>query len=169
MTDEMINYIGLASLAVLYWFISIYRPKKLIKKPGELLLKSVIQANDKKLLLAVKEAANEKFITINNLCLNDIIHSPKLSSKKTFTNFIKKQDITHLILDDRFTPLLGVVYASQDDDIKLDYLASVGIGCCVFPRDTSYEDMVTSLTEALTEIQESILTERESQNTPSVA
>lgn len=152
MTDEMINYIGIAILAVAFWYINIYRPKKIMKDPGELQVMPLLSSVEKKLFRAVKESTGNGLQVLDCVSLGTIVYSEKLGEKKYFKDAIKKLIVSHLIVDADFKPVLAVVYSSPDEETKLNYLAKAGIGCCVFQRDADYEAIVQQIRAALEEI-----------------
>ena len=152
MTDEMINYVGIALMAVLFWYINIYRPKKIMKDPGELQIMPLLSGAEKKLFRAVKESTGDNLQVLDCVSLGTIIYSKKLGEKKYFKDAIKKLIVSHLIVDADFNPVLAVVYSSPDEETKLNYLAKAGIGCCVFQRDADKDAIVQQIKAALKEI-----------------
>lgn len=152
MSDEMINYIGVGLLLVAYWYINIIRPKKLLKVPGQLQLKALMTPADKKLFKAVSYSAEGRLSVLNNVPLSALIYSSKLGAKSYFKNFVAKQFISHLIVDEDMNPVLAVEYSSASEETKLNYLGAAGIGCCVFQVEATHDEIVSQLKAALDEI-----------------
>ena len=169
MNEEMYNYIGIAIMAVAFWYLHIYRPKQLMKNPGELQIMPLLSATDKKLFRAVKECSGNGLQVLDCVSLATIVYSKKLGEKKYFKDAIKKLIVAHLIVDQDFNPVLAVVYSSPDEETKLNYLALAGIGCCVFQRDTEYDAIVQQLKAALDEIQNDIKPVSEASEDPALA
>lgn len=152
MSDEQINIVGFIILAVLFWYIQIYRPRKKLLTPGELLLKPIMSSDDKKMYDAIQDVFPHPYIATGNVSLDELIFSPEMNKKGHFHKAMRQQKISWLIVDADLTPLLAIDYSTNDDDMKLNYLSHAGIGCCVFATSTTKEDMINTLSEAASTI-----------------
>lgn len=152
MNDDMINIIGIGCLAALFWYIQIHRPKKKLKSPGELQLKSVMTSDEREMYSAVKTLFAPPYIIKNNVTLDDLVFSPSLNKKPFFHKAMREQKIGWLILNDKYTPVLAVDMATGDDEIKLNCLASAGIPCCIMDSGTPATQIADELTLAAAEL-----------------
>lgn len=154
MTDNQINYIGFAVLAVLFWYIQIYRPRKKILLPGELRVKSVMDSGAFDMYEAIKSVFPRSFIIVSNVGLDDLLHSPDLDKKPHFHKEMQMHVLSWLVLDEKKTPFLAVDYSEKGEDMKLRYLTQAGIGYCMFTPGSSITQMQAELQEALTVLQD---------------
>lgn len=152
MNDDMINIIGIGLLAVLFWYIQIHRPKKKLKSPGELELKSVMTSDEREMDQTLKALFGSSCIIKNNITLDDLVFSPSLNKKTFFHKAMREQKIGWLILNENYTPVLAVDFATADDEIKLNCLASAGIPCCIIDSGTPATQINDELTQAATEL-----------------
>lgn len=149
MTDEQINYIGFAVMAVLFWYVQIYRPRKKMRNPGELRLKRIMTSDDHDMYEAIREVFPSPFILKSNISLDDLLYSPELDKKQHFRKIMRQQHIAWLVLDEQLNPVLAVDYSENDDDMKFNYLSQGGIGCCVFKPGSTVAQIKENLHQAL--------------------
>ncbi|HDS3501249.1 TPA: DUF2726 domain-containing protein [Enterobacter cloacae] len=152
MSDDMINIIGIGLLAALFWYIQIYRPKKKLRSPGELQLKSAMTSDEREMYAAVNTLFSAPYIIKNNVTLDDLVFSPSLNKKPFFHKAMREQKIAWLILNDNYTPVLAVDIITGDDEIKLNCLASAGIPCCIMESGTPAPKIAAELTKAAAEL-----------------
>ncbi len=139
MSNDVINAVGICVLAAFVWYVHIYLPRKKRTAPGELKVKSVMDNKECGLYQAINNTFGRDYIIKNNVCLDDVIYSPSLDKKQHFRKYLRGQSVMYLIIDYQLSPVLAVTFTEPDDDVKLQYLANAGIGCCIFDRGTSAE------------------------------
>ena len=148
MSDDMINIIGIACLGALFWYTNIHRPKRKLKDPGELQVKSVMNEDDRVIDAAVKTLFAAPYVIKNNVTMDDLVYSAAFDKKPFFRRAMRQRKIGWLILDKNYAPVLAVDIATGDDDVKLNCLASAGIPCCIFEYGTPATEITTELTQA---------------------
>ena len=154
MTDQQINYIGFAVLAALFWYVQIYRPRKKMRDPGELILKSVMNKDDQEMYEAIRKVFPAPYILKSNVSLDDLVYSPAMEKKAHFHKALRQQHVAWLVLDAGHLPQLAVDYSAPGDDMKLNYLSRAGVGCCIFTPGTTVAKMEESLQEAASALSE---------------
>ncbi|EGG9901339.1 hypothetical protein ID026_004033 [Salmonella enterica] len=164
MTDQQINYIGFAVLAALFWYVQIYRPRKKMRDPGELILKPVMNRDDRDMYESIRKIFPAPYILKSNVSLDDLLYSPAMEKKPHFHKALRQQQVAWLVLDSNHLPQLAVDYSAPGDDMKLNYLSRAGVGCCIFTPGTAVANMEESLqeaAEALSEMQNGQTTDSE--------
>ena len=169
MSDDMINIIGIGVLALLFWYIQIYRPKQKLKTPGELQLKPALSNDTRTMYRAIHSVFDKSYIISNNICLDDLIYSPTLNAKPYFHKALREQKIAWLILNESGIPVLAVDYETTGDELKLNFLANAGIPLCVFATGTDMEQLVKELTDAINELSHTASDTITNENPPEAA
>lgn len=163
MTDQQINYIGFAIMALLFWYVQIYRPRKKLKNPGALMINKVMGSREKEVYDSLKVAFPDPFILKSNVCFDDLLFSPDLNKKQHFHKAMRQMFVSWLVLDENLTPVLAVDFTNfHDDEMKMSYLTHAGVGCCIFAPTASAEEIRSELKEARFSL-ESIVDEAPSQ------
>ncbi|PXW50375.1 uncharacterized protein DUF2726 [Grimontella sp. AG753] len=155
MTDTQINYIGFAVLGLLFWYVQIYRPRKALINPRELLTKKVMNRDDYDMYQALRLVFPAPFILVRNVSLDELLYSPEMNKKSYFHKAMRQQNVAWLVLNEQLVPILAVDYSSvNQDDMKLRYLSHAGVGCCIFKTGTTVSQMQTELQEAADSLHE---------------
>lgn len=151
MTENMINYIGIAILSVAFWFFNIHRPKIKLKNPGNLQIKPVMKGSDKMLQNVLRNVFHDHYI-LNNVSLDDLIFCQEMNKKQHFHKALKEMKVSYLVLNENMTPILAVDFSDSSEELKFNYLTKAGIPCCIFENTTIEEQFKTELSNARSEL-----------------
>ncbi|WP_394522069.1 hypothetical protein C1N60_23210 (plasmid) [Pantoea sp. SGAir0184] len=151
MTQFEVNLIGGILLAALFYYLSIYRPKKLMRKPQDIqpLLK---QANSLKLGEICYKHFSDQFYVCTQQPFSSLVYSPGLSKNANFQQEMHRL-VAEAVLIDKKTrlPFAAIILSGKDDDRKGAIMAGVGVGCLIFAHVDDDSEIVEGIRQYLNE------------------
>ena len=151
MTQTDVNVIGGIVMIALFYYVMIYKPKRLMKKPTDIqpLLKP---SNSLKLGEMCYRHFSKDHYVVTQQSFNMLIHSSKLSRNTDFAKELQRLEADAVLVDKATRmPVAAIMLSTKDDERKGALISGIGAGCLIFTHVDDEDEIVNCIQKYLAE------------------
>jgi hypothetical protein len=149
MTQTEVNIVGGIVMIAVFYYVMIYKPKRLLQKPTDIqpLLKP---SNSLKLGEVCYRHFSDQFYICTQQPFSSLIHSSGLSKNAVFNQELHRL-MAEVVLIDKQTrlPITAIILSGKDDDRKGALMSGAGVGCLIFTHVDDEAEVVKSIKQYL--------------------